>query len=488
MRECATIVTDAPSTLPIPGAPHLTGEHLAGIVRGELLAAGALPIRGGAVDSRRVARDDCFFALPGERTDGQRFLAQAVKAGAAALVLRDAPDPETLAGLRAMAAVTVIRVPDALLALQASARAWRARFDPLVIGITGSLAKTSTKEQTAEVLSQRWTVLRNEGNENNEVGLPLTVLRLLPTHEAAVLEMGMYTAGEIALLSGIARPRIGVVTAVRGTHLSRAGSIEAIGRGKAQLVEALPPGGTAVLNADDPRVIAMRERTSATILSYGFDSAADVRAEAPESLGEAGMRFTLRTPSGATDVTTTALGRHSVHNALAAAAVGIAAGLTLPEISRGLAGGFRAAHRTALLRAGAWRIVDDSYNAAPDSMVAALELLGTLGGRRVAVLGEMLELGDAAYEAHRAVGRRSAGLTDLLVTVGSGAGGIAEGARGAGLSPGSVHEVSDRDEALALLSRMLRPGDAVLVKASRGVALDLLVDGLVAAGQAAVTA
>lgn len=488
MRECATIVSDAPSTLPTLGAPHLTGVDLAGIVQGEILAAGSLPIRGGAVDSRRVAPGNCFFALPGERTDGQRFLAQAVQAGAAALVLRDAPDPATLAGLRATAALTVIRVPDALAALQAAARAWRDRFDPLVVGITGSLAKTSTKEQTAELLSQRWTVLRNEGNENNEVGLPLTVLRLLPAHQAAVLEMGMYVAGEIALLTSIARPRIGVVTAVRGTHLSRAGSIEAIGQGKAQLVEGLPAEGTAVLNADDARVMGMRDRTSAAVLSYGFAAAADVRAEAPRSLGEAGMRFTLRTPSGATEVTTTALGRHSVHNALAAAAVGLAAGLELPEIVRGLAGGFRAPHRTSFVRAGPWRILDDSYNAFPDSMVAALELLNTLGGRRVAVLGEMLELGDGAHEAHRAVGRRSAALTDLLVTVGAGAAGIAQGAREAGMDAGCIDEVSDRDEALALLLRMLRPGDTVLVKASRGVALDLLADALMAAGRAAVTA
>jgi len=486
--ECATIVSDAPSTLPTPDIPHLSGEELAHIVRGELLATGVLPIRGASVDSRRVTPSACFFALPGERTDGQRFLLEAVKAGAAALVLRERPDPDTLTALRANAPVTVIRVPDALVALQAAAGAWRDRFDPLVVGITGSLAKTSTKEQTAEVLSQRWRVLRNEGNENNEVGLALTLSRLLPEHQAAVLEMGMYVAGEIALLARIARPRIGVVTAVRGTHLSRAGSLEAIQQGKAQLVEALPADGTAVLNADDPRVLSMRTRTRAAVLAYGFDPSADVSADAPESLGEDGMRFTLRTPLGAAPVTTTALGRHSVHNGLAAAAVGIAAGMSLPELVRGLAGGFRAPHRTAFLRAGAWRILDDSYNAGPDSMVAALELLGTLGGRRIAVLGEMLELGDEAEEAHRTVGRRSASLSDLVVTVGAGARGIAAGAREAGLAAGFVHEASDRDEALALLLELLRQGDAVLVKASRDVALDLLVDGLVAAGRDPVKA
>ncbi|MDQ3492663.1 MAG: UDP-N-acetylmuramoyl-tripeptide--D-alanyl-D-alanine ligase [Chloroflexota bacterium] len=481
-------MSDAPSHPPAPGDPHLTGHELARIVRGRLVVAGSLPIRGGAVDSRRVTPGACFFALPGERTDGQLFLAEAVRAGAAAIIVRDTPDSAAAAALRAISPLTVVQVPDALTALQAAARAWRERFVPLVVGITGSLAKTSTKEQTAEVLGQRWTVLRNEGNENNEVGLPLTVLRLLPGHEAAVLEMGMYVAGEIGLLAGIARPCIGVVTAVRATHLSRAGSIDAIQRGKAQLVESLPADGTAVLNADDPRVISMRSDTRATVLSYGFAASADVRAEALESLGEAGMRFLLRTPSGAAPVTTTALGRHSVHNALAAAAVGIAAGMTLTEITRGLAGGFRAPHRTAYMRAGEWRILDDSYNAAPDSMEAALELLGSLGGRRIAVLGEMLELGDGAEDAHRRVGRRAAAFADRLMAVGDGAAGIASGALEAGMDAGSIERVPGRDEALALLLRDLRPGDAVLVKASRGVALDLLVDGLVAAGRDAVTA
>jgi UDP-N-acetylmuramoyl-tripeptide--D-alanyl-D-alanine ligase len=182
------------------------------------------------------------------------------------------------------------------------------------------------------------------------------------------------------------------------------------------------------------------------------------------------------------------LGRHSVHNALAAAAVGLAAGMELPEIARGLAGGFRAPHRTAYMRIGDWRVLDDSYNAAPDSMDAALELLGSLGGRRIAVLGEMLELGDGSAEAHRMVGRRSAASADRLVAVGAGALGIAAGAREAGMDSAAIDEVADREEALVLLLRELRPGDAVLVKASRGIALDVLVDGLVAAGRDAVTA
>ena len=218
-------------------------------------------------------------------------------AGAAALVVAEtmpAAELDRLGG--ASAEVTVVRVDDTAVALRAVAAAYRDRFTPLVVGITGSIAKTSTKEQIAAVLDSRFAVLRNEGNENNEIGLPLTLLRLEEQHDAAVLEMGLYTTGEIALLARIARPSIGVVTAVRGVHLSRAGSIEAIEAGKRELVEALPADGWAVLNMDDPRVAAMASRHAAQVLGYGFSEAADVRGVDVRSLGSAGMRFELLLP------------------------------------------------------------------------------------------------------------------------------------------------------------------------------------------------
>ena len=449
---------------------------------GQVLLAGSEPIRGGAVDSRRVVPGVCFFALPGARTDGHNFLAEAAAAGAAALVVTRALPASALARLEEAAGgtgrMTVVRVPDALTALHALARAWRDRFDPLVVGVTGSIAKTSTKEAIAETLSECHRVLRSEGNENNEVGLPLTLLRLSPEDEVAVLEMGMYVPGEIAQLAALARPRIGVVTAVRGTHLSRAGSIEAIEAGKGELVEALPPDGTAILNADDPRTRRMSARTRARSITYGFSEDADVTAEDVEGLGPAGMRFVLRAGGQRRRVAIPALGRHSVHNALAAAAVGLAVGVPLDAIQRGLARGFRAPHRTALLEAGDWRILDDSYNAAPDSMAAALELLAALPGRHIAVLGEMRELGEGAWEAHRQVGQLASVVADLLIVVGDDARGIAVGAREGGLAPHAVLEVPDRDGALDALLQRLRPGDVVLVKASRGAELDLLVDRL----------
>ena len=447
-------------------------RSLAAAIGGEVVQSGGAPIRGGAVDSRRVQPGNIFFALAGERTDGHNFVTQAVTAGAAALVVSQAVDVASQA--------TVVRVPDVLAALHAAAAAWRARFEPVVVGVTGSIAKTSTKEQVAQVLAQRWTVLRNQANENNEIGLPLTLLRMAPSDDVAVLEMGMYTPGDIAVLAELAQPRVGVVTAVRPTHLARAGSIDAIERGKRELVDALPFGGTAVLNADDERVTRMADRRKGQlrVVRYGFGDAADVRAMNIESLGEDGMRFELKLPRATVVTTIPALGRHSVHNALAAAAVGDALGLDAATISAGLAEPFSVPHRTTLVRAGDWRILDDTYNAAPDSMAAALDLLASLPGRRVAVLGEMLELGDISDEAHKKVGAHAATAAELLVAVGPFAHLYAAGARAAGMDAAAIVETQDREAALAQLERRLRPGDIVLVKASRGAELDLLVDDL----------
>jgi UDP-N-acetylmuramoyl-tripeptide--D-alanyl-D-alanine ligase len=474
-----------PSTSSSPAPAGLEPSWLAEQAHGTLVRSGWLPIAGGAVDSRRVEPGNAFFALPGEQTDGHRHLEAAVAAGAAALVVSEALPEERLEALGgADGRVSIVRCGDPSEALRAVAAAWRARFDPLVVGITGSLAKTSTKEMAAEVLSVRWTVLRNTGNENNEIGLPLTLLRLRPEHEAAVLEMGLYTMGEIALLARLARPAIGLVTAVRGVHLSRAGSIEAIEAGKRELVEALPASGWAVLNADDARVDRMAGATAARVLRYGFDAAADVRADEVRSLGSQGMRFRLHLPHGSRHVTTPALGRHGVHNALAAAAVATCAGLGPEEIVSGLARPAPAPHRSQLIQAGPWTILDDSYNASPDAVLAALGLLAELPGRRIAVLGEMLELGDAAEAEHLRVGRGAASVVDRLVVVGAGADGIAEGALEGGLAAGRIDRAADREAALALLLADLQAGDTVLVKASRGAALDLLVEQLVQAAGA----
>ena len=325
----------------------LTADDLVRFTGGRLLARSDRPILGAAVDSRLVEPGEVFVALPGERTDGHAYLPEAIARGAAAVIVaRPLADPDVLGD------VSAVRVADPLAALGALATGWRRRFDPLVVGVTGSIAKTSTKEAVAAVLGRRFRTLRNEGNQNNEVGLPLTVLRLRPEHEAAVLEMGMYVGGEIADLAAIARPRIGVVTAVQAVHLSRIGSLEAIEQAKGELLEALPPDGVAVLNADDPIVRRMGDRTTARVVTYGFAPDADIGAESVESLGLDGMRFVLRADGARRPVTIPVLGRLSVHNALAAAAVGVAAGLSLDEIAAGLAMGWSAPHRVAVVRLG----------------------------------------------------------------------------------------------------------------------------------------
>jgi UDP-N-acetylmuramoyl-tripeptide--D-alanyl-D-alanine ligase len=466
-------------------ATRFDAQQLAAATHGRLVHAGGRPVSGGAVDSRLVSSGCAFFALPGEHTDGHRFLEAAVAAGAAALVVSQDLPAERLDALTADGGVTVVQVPDPAVALRAAAGAYRDRFDPLVVGITGSLAKTSTKEQVAEVLEEDFTVLRSPANWNNEIGLPMTLLQLRPEHQVAVLEMGFYTTGEIALLARLARPAIGIVTAVRGVHLSRAGSIEAIEAGKRELVEALPPGGWAILNADDPRVLGMARSTSAQVLTYGFSDAADVRATEVQALGAAGMRFELVLGGEAHEVSSPALGRHGVHNALAAAAVATCAGMGVRSIVRGLARAFSMPHRSQLLTAGSWTILDDSYNASPDAVLAALGLLAELPGRHIAVLGEMLELGDTAVAEHHRVGMGAAGVVDRLIVVGPGAHGIAEGAVAAGLDAARVATSADRDEALSILLAELRAGDTVLVKASRGAELDVLVDQLVLAAGAA---
>jgi UDP-N-acetylmuramoyl-tripeptide--D-alanyl-D-alanine ligase len=469
-----------------PADAAFTADDLAAVTSGRILRRSDRVVRGAAVDSRLVSPGCLFVALAGERTDGHLHLGAAAIAGAAALLV--AREPDTTAGepsLEALGDVTVILVADPLRALHAVAASWRRRFHPLVVGVTGSIAKTSTKEAVAGVLARRFTTLRTEGNQNNEVGLPLTVLRLGPEHGAAVLEMGMYTGGEIGELAAIGLPSIGIVTAIQPVHLSRIGSVEAIVDAKAELLEALPAaadGGVAILNADDPRVRGMAGRTRARVLTYGFAPDSDIRATDVASAGFDGMTFRLVSPAGERAVAIPALGRLAVHNALAAVAAGLAAGLELDELLPGLATASTAAHRSVVTRAGGVVIVDDAYNAAPGSVTAALELLGGLPGRHLAVLGEMRELGAAHAEGHRRVGEVAGDVLDLLVVVAGGPGEAAEeivtGARAAGLAPDRLLVVPDAASAVEVLLGRLAPGDVVLVKASRGVELERVVDGL----------
>lgn len=445
-----------------------------------------------AIDSRQVIPGSLFIALPGERADGHDFVADAFRRGASfALIQRELKETFPTLDLRAPLASLetpsrsplCLRVENTLTALQQIARFWRRKLDLRVIGITGSVGKSTTKELVAEVLGIRYRTMKNPGNLNNEIGLPLTILHLSAGHERAVLEMGFYVPGEIAFLCDIAMPQVGVITNIGTVHAERAGSQEAIARGKSELIRALPPApqGVAVLNYDDPWVRPMAELTQARIFYYGLDPQAHLWADEVEGLGLEGIRFRLHYGRETLHVRVPLIGQHSVHTALRAAAVSLAEGLTWQEILAGLRQGHTQLRLAAVRTENGALLLDDTYNASPESMLAALNLLAELEGRKVAVLGDMLELGPYEREGHEMVGVRAAEVADQLVTVGERAHIIAAAARRAGLKSGAIREFENTEQAIAYLSESLGGSDVVLVKGSHSIRMDRIVAALEAA-------
>jgi UDP-N-acetylmuramoyl-tripeptide--D-alanyl-D-alanine ligase len=323
-------------------------------------------------------------------------------------------------------------------------------------------------------------VLKTEGNLNSEIGLPLTVLNgLRPEHRVAVLEMGMYDVGDIRLLARLAQPRVGVVTAVQPVHLERLGTIERIQAAKQELVEELPSNGVAVLNADDPRVIAMRAATRARTVLYGLTVEADVRARNVASRGLDGVDFDLELDGQSDHVHLALLGAQTVPAALAAAAVAREQGLRFAEIVDALQALAPALRLKVVEGINGSRVVDDSYNASPESMLAALRLLGELpGSRKIAILGDMLELGSAEADGHRRVGSQAAQVADLVIGVGERSRLMTQAARATGLPADQVLDASGGEEVIALLRQTLQPGDDVLVKGSRAMGLDVVADAI----------
>jgi UDP-N-acetylmuramoyl-tripeptide--D-alanyl-D-alanine ligase len=440
-----------------------------------------------SIDSRQVIPGSLFVALKGERVDGHEFVGAAFERGAnLALVQQVPPGGERLLDLRSgfqpEAAIPempfCLLVPDSLAALQQIARYWRRRLNLRVIGITGSVGKSTTKELVAEVLEQRFRTLKNPGNMNNEIGLPVSMLRLSTGHQAAVLEMGFYVPGEIAFLCDLALPQVGVVTNVGTVHAERAGSQAEIARGKAELVQSLPPDGVAILNYDDPWVRDMAGKTSARVFYYGLDPQAELWADQVVGLGLDGIRFRLHYHDETLHLRVPLIGRHSVHTVLRAAAVGLAEGLTWQEIVNGLRTGHAQLRLVAVRTQNGALLLDDTYNASPESTLAALNLLEELGGRKVAVLGDMLELGPYEIRGHEMVGVRAAEVLDELVTVGDLAFIIAGAALRAGLNPGSVIQLESVQEAIDYLKPRLSKDDVALIKGSRGMRMDRIVAAL----------
>ncbi len=438
------------------------------------------------VDSREVRPGSLFVAFAGEQVDGHDFVGQAFAHGAvAALVQRPLPNFPVLDTRSGQVPVPAdlrqpvcLLVEDTLSALQKGAKAWRDKLNVRVVGITGSVGKTTTKELTHTVLSQRFHTLKSPGNRNNEIGLPLTLLELRPKHERAVLEMGMYTTGEISLLCELAQPFIGVVTMVGPVHLERVGSMEGIVKAKRELVEALPPDGFAILNRDDERVMSMAAHTQAHIFTYGLHPNADLWATDIRSMGLEGVQFTLTCGREALKVKVPLLGRHNVHTALRAAAVGLVEGLGWDEIVAGLTQMTPQLRLVTVPGPNGSLLIDDTYNSSPDSALAALNLLQDLDGRKVAVLGDMLELGQVEEASHRLVGRRARDVAHILVAVGPRGRWIAEEALAVGMSPQRVHVAKDVETAVTILQTLIRQDDTILIKGSLGMQMGRIVDAL----------
>jgi len=440
------------------------------------------------IDSRQVIPASLFVAIPGEKVDGHDFVAEAFKRGSSfALIQKDMPASFPTLDLRGglladfpldLSSPLCLRVDNTVTALQQIARFWRRKLNLRVIGITGSVGKSTTKEMVAEVLGTRYRTLRSPGNLNNEIGLPLTILRLGSGYERAVLEMGFYVPGEIQFLCDIALPHIGVVTNVGTVHAERAGSQEAIARGKSELVQALPSDGVAILNFDDPWVRRMEEKTKARVFFYGLSPEAHLWADQIEGLGLDGIRFRLHYKGETIHSHVPMIGRHSVHTALRAAAVGLNDGLNWQEIFEGLAQGHTQLRLVAVRSQTGALILDDTYNASPESMLAALNLLDEMDGRKIAVLGDMLELGPYERQGHEIVGMRAAQVAKVLLTLGPRAHMFAEAARRAGMKASQVFEFEQAEPIMDWLNKNLTSNDAVLIKGSHGLRMDRITAAL----------
>lgn len=436
----------------------------------------AAVLSGASIDSRTVERGELFHAIAGPSHDGHDFLENALDRGAAALVVeRGRALPDALA-------VPVIAVEETTRALGALAAGHRSEFHGPVVAITGSNGKTTTKEMCAAILSVRAPCHRTPGNLNNQYGLPLTLLGRSEADRALVVELGMNRRGEIAQLLEIAKPTVGVITNVGTAHIEFLGSREEIAREKGDLIAHLPAEGTAVLNADDPLVLTQRNRTSARVISFGTAIDADVRGGDIEWIDDRGYRLELETPEGIGTVEVQGLGPTTVINALAAAAAALAVGASVADITKGLANyqGIKGRLERRELSGGI-TLVDDTYNANPQSMEAALRLLAELKGthRAVAIMGDMGELGITAEAAHREAGRLAATLgIDFLIALGTRAQTIVTGALDSGMDPAHVVVASDHADASERACGLLRERDTVLVKGSRSMRMEHVVEAI----------
>ncbi len=456
----------------------LTGAWVASATGGTIVAGDPARVFSGvSIDTRTLTAGALYIGIRGERFDGALFSGAAIAAGAAGVMVSRGAAPLERAD------AVVIVVDDTTVALQALGRAVRRESGATVVAITGSAGKTTTKEITAEFLAERYRVMRNRGNFNNHIGLPLSLTELSARPEMAVVELGMNHAGEIRTLVGVAEPDVRVWTNVGEAHLGYFSSLDAIADAKAEILEDAAASTLLVANADDPRIAARTAAFAGRVVTFGIDMAADVRATGVVDRGIDGTRARVTTRSGGVELTTPLVGRSNLANVLAAAAVATELGIPLEAIAARAAGLQPAAHRGEVVRLrGGVTVIDDSYNANPTATRRALDVLGGSTGmsRRVAVLGEMLELGDGSPALHEEVGRAAAAAhVDLLLTVGGApAAALAEAAVTSGVSRDRVRHFATSDEAADAAVSLVKAGDLVLVKGSRGVRTDRVVDRL----------
>lgn len=418
-----------------------------------------------STDSRTIAPGELFFALRGERFDGHRFISEAAARGAKGGVVQQEP-PQGMG-----ARFVLIKVKETLQALGDFAQHWRKEHPIPLIAVVGSNGKTTTKEMVAAIISRRYKVIKNEGNINNLIGLPLTVTKIDPSHQVAILEMGMNRPGEILRLTEIAQPTIGIMTNIAPAHLEGVGSIQGVMEAKGELLQGMPTDGSLVFNADDPRVAELSRRFVGKKTSFAIQRDADWWARDIHQ-AENGLSFQIENAVSAQHVTIRAIGRHQVYNALAAAAAASLLGLSMEDIRDGLEAFTPQPMRMELIPLGdGVTIINDAYNANPRSMEAALQALAELGvGKKIAVLGDMCELGRYAGQAHLGLGRKAAEMgIDRLFLLGGFAEKVAQGARERGMSPEAIHIGKDHGELTALLATALKGVDKgwILVKGSR---------------------
>lgn len=462
-----------------------SADTIARVTGGEIVfGSGDAYATGVAVDSRACTSGCAFIALPGERTDGHDHIVDALRNGARVIVVTRHVERLTVQiGEVLSRGASVVRVDDAGKALADLATWHRGRLLCPVIAITGSTGKTSTKDLLRAALSVRMRVTSTEGNRNNELGVPLTVLAAGTETQALIVEMGMRGHGQITELCRIARPDMGLVTNVGTSHIELLGSQDAIAEAKGELIAAVSPDGAVFLNGDDAHSRALAARATAPVTRYGLGEDCEVRADGVTLDDQSRPSFRLISPQGDVDVSLPVSGRHNVYNALAAAAVALRLAVPLADIAQGLATATLSGMRMEVLTvASGVTVVNDAYNANPTSMRAALDTLAGMKapGRRVAVLGDMGELGNLSELAHLELGEYAAGLgLDALVVVGRKSRRIGEGARAAGAPESAVRPCATPEEALEVLDDILEPGDVVLVKASRAMRLETVVEGLV---------